>query len=258
MYWPDVIDLKSFYASPLGQVLCRSLRRKIRDFWPDENGARIIGVGYAAPFLTSYLDEARLTACLMPMGQGVTHWPSPAYSLKQNLSAMVEETSLPLPDESVTRALVAHALENTEHGWQLLSEIWRVLEPGGRVICIVPNRSGLLAHVETTPFGQGRPFSLGQLKAILRDSQLTPSRHAMAGFFAPFHSKMALRISRVCEPLFSVLLRPLGGLIVMEAEKQVYALRAKGKPERKYKPILVPAAPQPALTLNRSTSYGQQ
>ena len=36
-----------------------------------------------------------------------------------------------------------------------LREIWRVLAAGGRVILVVPNRAGIWARTEATPFGHG-------------------------------------------------------------------------------------------------------
>jgi hypothetical protein len=45
----------------------------------------------------------------------------------------------------------------------LLREVWRVLAPNGRLLAVVPNRRGLWARIDTTPFGHGRPFSRGQV-----------------------------------------------------------------------------------------------
>ena len=55
-----------------------------------------------------------------------------------------------------------------------LREIWRVLAPGGRVILVVPNRSGIWARTEKTPFGYGQPYGSGQLTGLLRDAQFSP------------------------------------------------------------------------------------
>ena len=44
----DVIDLKAFYKSNLGQLARRLIRKKIRTVWPDVKGMSIMGLGYAA------------------------------------------------------------------------------------------------------------------------------------------------------------------------------------------------------------------
>ena len=47
----DVVDLRSFYASPLGIVARRLLARAIHGLWPDATGLRVLGIGYATPYL---------------------------------------------------------------------------------------------------------------------------------------------------------------------------------------------------------------
>ena len=104
----------------------------------------------------------------MPAPQGVLHWPGE----ELNSTALIEEAELPLPDMSVDRVLLAHALEHTEQLRPLLREIWRVLNPSGRVIAIVPNRRGIWARIDSTPFGHGHPYTAGQLSRLLRSRYL--------------------------------------------------------------------------------------
>ena len=59
------------------------------------------------------------------------------------------------------------ALETAERVRPLLREMWRVLAPEGRLILVVPNRRGVWARLDKTPFGQGRPYSRRQLEALL-------------------------------------------------------------------------------------------
>ena len=49
-----------------------------------------------------------------------------------------------------------------------------MLAPGGRLVIVVPNRRGVWARFEHTPFGNGRPFSRGQLTSLLREANFTP------------------------------------------------------------------------------------
>ena len=87
---------------------------------------------------------------------------------------MVDEAMLPLPDASVDDLLCVHCLEVAERAGPLLREMWRVLAPEGRLLIIVPNRRGLWARFDTTPFGHGRPYSRGQLERLLTDALFTP------------------------------------------------------------------------------------
>ena len=70
----------------------------------------------------------------MPAQQGVTRWPREG----GNLTALVDEMDLPLPDRSVDRVLLVHAIECTEQVRPMLREIWRVMADGGRLIVVAP------------------------------------------------------------------------------------------------------------------------
>ena len=47
--WQDAIDLRDFYASPIGAVARRTLRTHLRALWPDLNG--MAAKAAAAPVL---------------------------------------------------------------------------------------------------------------------------------------------------------------------------------------------------------------
>ena len=111
-------------------------------------------------------------------------WPAG----EPNLCVLVEETRWPIEAGTVDRLIVAHGLETCDSPEALLAEIWRVLAPGGRVVFIVPNRSGLWARRDVTPFGFGRPYSLGQLEGLLRTPPPragAPRRRALRAALAP-------------------------------------------------------------------------
>ena len=95
----DVTDLSAFYDSGLGTVVRRILRRRIRSLWPDVRGLRILGLGYATPYLGPFTDEAERVIALMPGAQGVKAWPRK----KRNLTALCEDHDLALADCSMAR-----------------------------------------------------------------------------------------------------------------------------------------------------------
>ena len=100
-----------------------------------------------------------------------------------------------------------------------------MLAPGGRVIFIVPNRSGLWARRDVTPFGFGRPYSLGQLESAARAAtasppSATPPRSTRRRRTASSWLQTAYfweRLGRRFEP------RVIAGALLVEASKQVYA-----------------------------------
>jgi len=241
----DVVDLRDFYAGRLGRVARQMIGRRVRALWPELKAMRILGLGYATPYLRPYLAEAERVLAVMPAEQGVLPWPREG----PNRSALSEEGELPLADFSVDRVLLVHSLEFSEQVRPLLKEIWRVLAGGGRLIVVVPNRRGIWARIENTPFGQGSPFTPGQLTHLLREEGFTPERNAAALFVPPTISRFMVRSASVWERLGERWFTTFGGVVLVEATKQIYgarplAERAKKKSRRVYLPI--PGTPSPA------------
>lgn len=234
--WPDVVDLRDFYATGLGGVAARAVRARLRELWPDARGCRVLGLGFAAPYLSPFAEEAERVLAAMPMGQGVMHWPRGA----ANRAVLVDETDLPFADNSFDRVLLVHAVENAESLRPMLREVWRVLTDAGRVIVVVPNRRGIWARIERTPFAHGHPYSEGQLSRLLRDNLFVPSATAHALFLPPTHSRMVLGSAAAWEKIGVRAFARFAGVVVMEASKQIYAVsptaeRARRRPA--YAPV---------------------
>jgi SAM-dependent methyltransferase len=214
----DIVDLRSFYDSPLGKATERFLGQVVRDRFETCVGQAVLGIGYAAPYLDQFRGDAVRVLAFMPSVQGVVHWPAPGPSA----SALIETGMLPLPDSCIDRVLVIHALETAEHPPDLLSEIWRVLTPGGRLLAIAPRRAGLWAQLDTTPFGNGQPYSRSQLRDLMRDALFSPTYWGEALYFAPFEGKIVLRSAPLIEKIGAKLSLPGAGVLFVEAMKQLY------------------------------------
>jgi SAM-dependent methyltransferase len=223
----DVAALRDFYATPLGQIARRILARRIRTQWGQAAGATIASLGFGTPFLGTYRSEAKAVAAFMPESQGALVWPSST----PVLSSLVQEGSLPLRDNSIDRLLVMHCLEVAEQVTPLLRELWRVLKPEGRLLVVVPNRRGLWAHVDTTPFGYGRPYSRSQLDDLLRQSLFTPTAWSTALYLPPFDRGILVRSATAWERVGARLFPGFGGILMVEATKETMA-PVNGKPAR--------------------------
>jgi SAM-dependent methyltransferase len=217
--WTDAVDLRDFYASGLGRVARRMISRRVRGLWPDVRGLNVLGLGYATPFLGPFRAEAQRVVAIMPAGQGVLHWPAEGGCL----TALADETCLPFPDRFLDRVLVVHALECADRIRPLMRELWRVLADGGRLLVVVPNRRGLWARLERTPFGHGRPYSPGQLSRGLRDTMFTPYQSNTALFVPPVRSRMVLSSAAAWEQIGQRWFPTFAGVIIFEATKQIYA-----------------------------------
>ena len=169
----DAIDLKDFYACPLGLVVRKllgaahqgALRR------PQDPAAPS---GSASPPPISPCSGARPSLCgaLMPArarrhclaGEG----PVFERAGRRDRAAADRRERRPASCSCI-------CWNGRRNPRELLREMWRVLAPNGRLLIVVPNRRGLWARVDTTPFGYGSPFSRSQL------TKPAQGRHVLAG-----------------------------------------------------------------------------
>ncbi len=236
----DIVDLRQFYHSPLGEHAIHAVSMALSSLWARLPGERLLGLGYAVPYLDRFRSDTERTFAFMPAGQGAVNWPVG----KASTTVLVFDEELPLPDSCIDRILMVHSLEFAENPHETLKELWRVLAPGGRLVIVAPNRRGVWARFEHTPFGAGRPYSRGQMVRLLRETNFTPGAFAQALFFPPSEHVFIQRLHGLFErtgrrfwPLFS-------GVIIVEAQKRLYqglpvARRAS---RRVFVPVLSPQA----------------
>jgi SAM-dependent methyltransferase len=238
--WIDVVDLRDFYAGDLGRITRRMILRKLRSIWPDVFGQSLLGLGYTVPYLQSFQSEAQRVISAMPAQQGILHWPSDG----RNLTVLVDEYELPFDDLSMDRVVLVHALECAEQIRPLMREIWRIMSESGRLIVVVPNRRGLWARFERTPFGHGRPYSSGQLSRLFRDTMFTPIDTHRALYMPPTRSQMMYSAAPAIEKIGANAFSTFAGVIVMEAVKQIYAGHPSKERKQKRRVISIPQQTQ--------------
>ncbi|SHJ23169.1 hypothetical protein SAMN04488012_10664 [Palleronia salina] len=221
----DVRDLRSFYyRTALGRAAQKAVRDQVVRMWPVARGESVAGFGFAVPVMRPYLAGARRVIGLMPGPQGVMPWPAG----QPNVSVLCEETLWPVQTGQLDKLILLHGLETSENAHAVLRECYRTLGPGGRALFIVPNRAGLWSSNDRTPFGYGRPYSLGQLEAQLKDFDFIPLRHAAALFQPATDQRFWMRAGPLLERAGrSITGRFAGGVLMVEAKKQVPA-RAGG------------------------------
>lgn len=221
--WMDIVDVQRFYASNLGQVAKQSIRRHIRMIWPDVRNLRVLSLGYAAPYLDLFMDEADCLFAAMPAGQGTFSMNGESSDEKSPWSVfLTDETSLPLPDRSIDRLLLVHCLEASSQVCPMMRELWRVLADGGRLLIIVPNRHSLWAQVERTPFAHGSPYSIRQLHSLLNETLYSLEHSASALFLPPLGQGGLQRTFGRLDDLGTRWLPHLGGVLLADTVKQIY------------------------------------
>jgi len=231
----DVIDLRNFYyRSALGRSAQRIIRDELVAWWPDVKGQTVAGFGFAVPLLRPFMDDARRLLGLMPGPQGVMPWPAGM----PNVSVLCQEMLWPIETGSIDRLVVMHGLETSENPTALLEECWRALGPGGSAVFIVPNRAGIWSRSDNTPFGYGRPYSMGQLEAQLRKHRFVTERSRSALYVPPsdkrFWRKSAATLEKLGHqlPFFAT-----GGVLMVEVTKQMAAPTRPGLGEAVRRPL---------------------
>ena len=193
-----------------------------------------------SPYLGAFRGEAQRLGALMPDSQGAVRWPRDGASH----SVLVDDDRLPLADGSVDRLLAVHCLEVADGTRPLLREMWRVLAPEGRMLLVVPNRRGVWARFDKTPFGHGRPYSRRQLDELLVDAMFTPLDWGGALFFPPLGRQIAAalvdglgarrrRRSR----------RRSAGVLIVEASKELMAPIGRPAKARRLRQLVPSATP---------------
>ena len=241
----DVLDLRNFYTQPLGRVTALHVNQRIRALWPNLKGLSVLGVGYAPPYLRGMREGAERTLAFMPSQQGAVYWPSDGASL----TAMVDSDNLPLPDASVDRVVLVHMLELVDNPAEHLREIWRVLTPGGRLMVVVPNRRGVWARLEHSPFAYGRPFSKRQLTHLLLDTMFTPTRWNDGLYFAPFKRQRFLGSAHLWEKVGAQCWPAFSGVLIAEATKllvQGLVTKEVSKVKTSFRPVFLPVPNLPS------------
>lgn len=212
----DVLELRDFYATLLGRVVSRFVGRAVAQLVRPQPHQRVLGFGFATPYLGPFRRQAERAFAFMPAAQGAMIWPSDG----PTLAALVEEDCLPLPDAAVDLILLVHALEASPQPARLMSEARRVLSPAGRLVVVVPNRQGAWARSDVSPFGYGRPYSRGQLRALLADAAFEAESWASALHMPPSARPALLGMAGMLEKAGRAAWPAFAGIICASASKR--------------------------------------
>ena len=213
----EIKSLRQFYSKPIGQAVEAILAECVVDLWESVNGLNVLGVGYPLPMLRPFLNANRCIA-LMPAAQGATKWSEPGRGVATTLA---DEARTPFSDGTFDRVVLLHGIEEAESTRQTIREIWRIMAPNGRIVIASANRLGLWTRAESTPFGHGRSYTLGQLKSMMSDLfKITASSRAI--FMPPLQWRLIADTANAWERIGSILWPKFGGVVLVEAVKKQY------------------------------------
>ena len=215
---PDVKRLIGFYKSPLGKISRALVREEILRLVGPVDKRRVLGLGFASPYLRFAMEKAERVLAFMPARQGASAWPreGPSHTV------LCDPLELPLTDSAVDVIIAVHAFEHVSDAEELMRELWRVAAPQARLIVVVPRRRGMWAAWDNTPFGDGNPFSRSQVERLLREHSFVPDAWRDALHLPPLNHPVLLKFARFFER-FGRLFGPMfSGVIVVSAHKEPF------------------------------------
>lgn len=239
---PPVERLIGFYRSPLGKISRALVREEVMRLAGSVKGQRVLGLGFATPYLRFTLQSAERVLAFMPARQGASAWPreGPSHTV------LCDPLDMPLTDAAVDLIVAVHAFEHVADAEELMRELWRVAAPNARLIVVVPRRRGLWAQTDNTPFGDGNPYSRTQLERLLKDHSFVPEQWREALYLPPSQSSLILKSTRLFERIGRVLFPMFSGVMVVSAKKALFPAVPRRKRLERY--VRVPTlAPQTAM-----------
>lgn len=180
----DVTFFRDFYNTRLGLYTALDVLLGIRRMNPSWGGKTLF-FGYGLPLFAQFPESEKQMIWAMPARQGIVLWPANHHTR----AVLVEDNQMPFADETFDNIVCLHSLEFAQDPEDFLQEIVRVATRGATMTLIVPNRLGLWAHRDKTPFGYGNPYTLSQLTHLLQRCSLTITRKTPVLSFFPCASR---------------------------------------------------------------------
>lgn len=240
----DVTRLIEFYKSPLGKISRALVREEVIRLSGNVRGLRVLGLGFATPYLRFTLATAERVLAFMPGRQGASAWPreGPSHTV------LCDPLELPLTDAAVDLIIAVHAFEQIADAEEFMRELWRVAAPNARLVVVVPRRRGMWAQTDNTPFGDGHPYSRTQMERLLRDHSFVPEQWRDALYLPPSQKSLVLKSTRLFERIGRILMPMFSGVMLVSARKELFPAVPRRKKTERY--VRVPAmSPQAAMEM---------
>ncbi|MEG3639552.1 methyltransferase domain-containing protein [Magnetococcus sp. PR-3] len=247
----EALSLQRWYGTNQGYCVSDILGGTLKSWLKDRPVETTVALGYPQPYLPELTSASARLLVGTPAEMGVVRRASCDGCYGQ---LILRPDALPVADASVDRVVMLHVLEGLGDINSVLREVWRVLKPGGRLLCMVPNRGGWWARRDGSPFGLGRPFSPRQLSEQLEEAFFITRQTSFALFMPPFSNPRFLKGAGRWEKAGQRWFAPLGGVIFCEAEKLVYAMTPL-KAQTVDRKVAVPLIERDALSKQHRHSF---
>ncbi len=214
---PEAEAFGNFYKTKRGEDLNNEIIKSLAVGWPKKTVSRchILTIGYPLPGLKKLFKKALSFAVFFPafMGPNEVKWRG------RNVSAVVNETRLPLRQGSYDAAFVFHSLEFMTDPVSFLEDLWRTLAPAGRVTVLVPNRRAGWKKSGVPGQEEANPFLFREVKTLLEGAGFKPINSYGVFYGLPVGFLQTILFSGLLKTLSGGSFAGLPGFMIVEAEK---------------------------------------
>lgn len=212
--------IREFYQSEIGLYACGRLGGVLDSFWKDFSvpDKTIICSAASYPYIHTVKEKAGRLALQSHSAQET--WPGEG----KGHYTLVNRDLWPYRAEEIDYVVMVHDLEFAEDPDVYLKECWRVLKGEGRLLIVIPNRSGRWARQDNTPFGRGYPYTIDQIKSLLARSHFAVDTVERALYFPPYAPRTSAgRVCRNIVDAIGVYCMFSCGVYIIEAGKHIYS-----------------------------------
>ena len=218
----NINKLEIFYSSLLGRHCKILINNQLNNFLPNTKGMNILGIGYTFPFIKKLRSESK-SLFIFSTNDVINYNLT---SIKNKFSCIIDEKKIPISDLHFDRIIICHSLEFIANIENFLQEVWRILNGEGKIIILIPNRLGFWARDEKNPFGHGQPFSKSQIINLLNQNKFEITKIKFSLYIPPNYNDLILKYAKNNDIFFSKWFFGFGGVLIVEAKKQIYGLQS--------------------------------
>jgi SAM-dependent methyltransferase len=207
-----------FYQTPCGLFTAEQLTRQIAALWPDLKNLRVLALGWPFPYLTPLLGNADSVVVATPHG---TAEDTALLHMQNCAAALVEPDVLPFYARSFDRILMVHSGEYADSLSAFFEQAEELLRDDGRMISVLPNRSGFWHSGTDMPFTGGHAVSENRHTALLEDAGFSVEYRSRSLFMPPVKNPLLLRFAALYEKAGNIFFPFLCGVHLCEARKDI-------------------------------------
>ncbi|TNE25118.1 MAG: hypothetical protein EP349_10820 [Alphaproteobacteria bacterium] len=207
-----------FYQSPCGLFTAEQLTQQIAALWPDLKGLHVLALGWPFPYLAPLIETAERVVAATPHGIAA----DAAILHAQNCAAaLVEPNTLPFYPRSFDRILMVHSGEYADSLSAFFEQAEHLLRDDGRIISVLPNRSGFWHSGTDMPFTGGHAVSENRHATLLEDAGFAVEYRNRSLFMPPVKNPLLLRLAAMYEKPGNLLFPLMCGVHLCEARKDI-------------------------------------